>query len=71
MLPKAVNAAKSELQMSSAAQTISKSINVNDALIQLTKNHFDGSILKRGIYEKISHCTITSSPQTGLQPATF
>ena len=45
----AVNAAKSELQMSSAAQSISKSINVNDALIQLTKNHFDGSILKRGI----------------------
>jgi flagellin-like hook-associated protein FlgL len=43
----AVNAAKSELKMSSAAQVLNKSISVNDALIQLTQNHFDGSILKR------------------------
>jgi hypothetical protein len=33
--------------MSSAAQVMNKSTSVNDALIQLTQNHFDGSILKR------------------------
>ena len=43
----AVNAVKSELKMSSAAQVMNKSTSVNDALIQLTQNHFDGSILKR------------------------
>ena len=42
----ATNLAKSKIKSNIAAQCISKSVGINDSLIALTTNHFDGRIIR-------------------------
>ena len=42
----AINLAKSKIKSDIATQCISKSVRINDSLIELTTNHFDGRIIR-------------------------